>query len=176
MTEIKDNRIEQFLEALASQSATPGGGSAAAIIGAMGAALVSMVCNLTIGKKKYAEVEGDMKQVLAKADVDLVAKSRAPEVGVELRPQAEDWRFHADRGDDDRLGPVLDAVVLHLERQELHEVGAKTVGVDLHRAEQVDVARRARVGAQPVAQEQRALEYEAVTLRGSSGRCRKRCE
>ena len=46
-------------------SATPGGGSAAAIIGAMGAALVSMVCNLTIGKKKYAEVEGEMKDVLA---------------------------------------------------------------------------------------------------------------
>jgi methenyltetrahydrofolate cyclohydrolase len=68
MTEIKDNRIEQFLEALASQSATPGGGSAAAIIGAMGAALVSMVCNLTIGKKKYVEVEGEMKHVLAKAD------------------------------------------------------------------------------------------------------------
>jgi formiminotetrahydrofolate cyclodeaminase len=68
MTDIKDTEIEQFLEALASQSATPGGGSAAAIIGAMGAALVSMVCNLTIGKKKYAEVEGEMKDVLAKAE------------------------------------------------------------------------------------------------------------
>ena len=68
MADIKDAQIEQFLEALASQSATPGGGSAAAIIGAMGAALVSMVCNLTIGKKKYAEVESDMKNVLAEAD------------------------------------------------------------------------------------------------------------
>ncbi|HSD92568.1 MAG TPA: cyclodeaminase/cyclohydrolase family protein [Methyloceanibacter sp.] len=69
MTEpIKDNRIEEFLDALASQSATPGGGGAAAIIGAMGAALVSMVCNLTIGKKKYAEVETDMKDVLGKAE------------------------------------------------------------------------------------------------------------
>lgn len=64
----KDNRIEEFLDALASQAATPGGGGAAAIIGAMGAALVSMVCNLTIGKKKYAEVEADMKDVLAKAE------------------------------------------------------------------------------------------------------------
>jgi formiminotetrahydrofolate cyclodeaminase len=64
----KDNRIEEFLDALASQSATPGGGGAAAIIGAMGAALVSMVCNLTIGKKKYAEVEADMKDVLAQAE------------------------------------------------------------------------------------------------------------
>lgn len=68
MTAIKDTEIEQFLAALASQSATPGGGSAAAIIGAMGAALVSMVCNLTIGKKKYVEVEAEMKDVLAKAD------------------------------------------------------------------------------------------------------------
>ena len=53
---------------LASQSATPGGGSAAAIIGAMGAALVAMVCNLTIGKKKYAEVEGEMSDLLAKSE------------------------------------------------------------------------------------------------------------
>jgi formiminotetrahydrofolate cyclodeaminase len=68
MADIKDTEIEQFLAALASQSATPGGGSAAAIIGAMGAALVSMVCNLTIGKKKYAEVEGDMQDVLAKSE------------------------------------------------------------------------------------------------------------
>ena len=68
MADIKDTEIEQFLAALASHSATPGGGSAAAIIGAMGAALVSMVCNLTIGKKKYVEVEGEMKDVLAKAE------------------------------------------------------------------------------------------------------------
>ena len=57
-----------FSTTLASQNATPGGGSAAAIIGAMGAALVAMVCNLTIGKKKYAEVEGEMQRVLAKAE------------------------------------------------------------------------------------------------------------
>ncbi len=68
MAEIKNTEIEQFLVALASQSATPGGGSAAAIIGAMGAALVGMVCNLTIGKKKYAEVEGEMQDVLGKAE------------------------------------------------------------------------------------------------------------
>jgi formiminotetrahydrofolate cyclodeaminase len=66
--QIKDTAVQSFLETLASQAATPGGGSAAAIIGAMGAALVSMVCNLTIGKKKYAEVEDEMKQVLGKAE------------------------------------------------------------------------------------------------------------
>ena len=68
MAKFKDTAVEPFLDALASQSATPGGGSAAAIMGAMGAALVSMVCNLTIGKKKYAEVEGEMRNVLAKSE------------------------------------------------------------------------------------------------------------
>jgi len=65
---IKDASIEKFLDELASQNATPGGGSAAAIMGAKGAALVSMVCHLTIGKKKYADVEADMKAVLVKSE------------------------------------------------------------------------------------------------------------
>jgi formiminotetrahydrofolate cyclodeaminase len=68
MTQIKDTAIGPFLDQLASSGATPGGGSAAAIIGAMGAALVSMVCNLTIGKKKYADAEAEMKDVLAKTE------------------------------------------------------------------------------------------------------------
>ncbi|BBA32984.1 methenyl tetrahydrofolate cyclohydrolase [Methylocaldum marinum] len=65
---IKDKTIHHFLDDLASKSATPGGGSAAAIMGAMGAALVSMVCNLTIGKKNYESVEPEMKEILAKSE------------------------------------------------------------------------------------------------------------
>lgn len=65
---IKQSAIDTFLDDLASSSATPGGGSAAAIIGAMGAALASMVCNLTIGKKKYADVEEEMKALLSRAE------------------------------------------------------------------------------------------------------------
>lgn len=68
MSQIKDKPVTAFLDELASSAATPGGGSAAAIMGGMGAALVSMVCNLTIGKKAYVEVEGDMKDLLAKAE------------------------------------------------------------------------------------------------------------
>ena len=64
MSEIKDQTIEYFLNELASKSATPGGGSAAALMGAQGAALVSMVCNLTIGKPKFAEVEAELQTVL----------------------------------------------------------------------------------------------------------------
>jgi formiminotetrahydrofolate cyclodeaminase len=65
---IKDESIEEFLENLASKSSTPGGGSAAAVIGAMGAALVSMVANFTIGKKGYEEVSADMASVLERSD------------------------------------------------------------------------------------------------------------
>lgn len=65
---IEMSSIEKFLDDLASAAPTPGGGSAAAIMGAMGAALVAMVCNLTIGKKDYAGVETEMKAVLAEAE------------------------------------------------------------------------------------------------------------
>lgn len=65
---IKDQPVHQFLEELASKAPTPGGGGAAAVMGAMGAALVSMVCNLTIGKKNYEAVEADMKAALERAE------------------------------------------------------------------------------------------------------------
>ncbi|MBN2566438.1 MAG: cyclodeaminase/cyclohydrolase family protein [Candidatus Eisenbacteria bacterium] len=57
--------LEDFLGELASDSPTPGGGSVAALCGALGAALDSMVASLTVGKKKYADVEEEMKQNLA---------------------------------------------------------------------------------------------------------------
>ena len=65
---LKDNSIQGFLEELAGSSATPGGGSAAALAGAMGAGLVSMVCRLTIGKKRFADVEDEIRGVLEEAE------------------------------------------------------------------------------------------------------------
>jgi len=60
--------LSGFLDELASSSPAPGGGSVAALAGALGAALTSMVCNLTIGKKKYAGVEEDMKTILKESE------------------------------------------------------------------------------------------------------------
>jgi len=57
-----------FLDDLAAANPTPGGGSAAAHAGAMGAALVAMVARLTIGKKKYAAVEAQMIEILNQAE------------------------------------------------------------------------------------------------------------
>ena len=65
---LKDTSIELFLDDLASRNPTPSGGSAAAVMGAMGAALVSMVCNLTIGRTQYRDFEEELKSVLTKAE------------------------------------------------------------------------------------------------------------
>jgi glutamate formiminotransferase / formiminotetrahydrofolate cyclodeaminase len=59
---------ESFLDELANGTATPGGGSAAAFSAAAAAALVSMVARLTIGKKKYADIETQMEGILKRAE------------------------------------------------------------------------------------------------------------
>jgi methenyltetrahydrofolate cyclohydrolase len=63
-----NSSIVTFLDDLASERPTPGGGGAAAVCGAIGAALVSMVANLTIGKKNYEAVWEDLEAVNAKAE------------------------------------------------------------------------------------------------------------
>jgi methenyltetrahydrofolate cyclohydrolase len=65
---ITDRPVDTFLDDLASGAPTPGGGSAAAVMGAMGAALVSMVCNVTIGKKGHEAVEPEMKSVRTESE------------------------------------------------------------------------------------------------------------
>jgi formiminotetrahydrofolate cyclodeaminase len=66
---IKNKQLQELLEELAGASATPGGGAAAALAGAMGAALVSMVCTLTIGKPRFVDVEDELRGVLAEAEI-----------------------------------------------------------------------------------------------------------
>ena len=63
-----EKNIDKFLEALASSAPTPGGGGAAALCGALGIALGNMVGNLTLGKKKYADVQEDIAELNAKAE------------------------------------------------------------------------------------------------------------
>ena len=65
---IKDMTIQAFLDGLASKTSTPGGGGAAAVSGAMGAALISMVANFTIGKKGFEDVQDECKEMLAKSE------------------------------------------------------------------------------------------------------------
>lgn len=64
---MKNMTLVKFVDELASNSPVPGGGSVAAVSGALGAALSEMVANLTIGKKKYIESEEEMKELAGKA-------------------------------------------------------------------------------------------------------------
>jgi formiminotetrahydrofolate cyclodeaminase len=65
---LTEKPVTIFLDELASSAPAPGGGSVAALSGALGAALVSMVCNLTVGKEKYADVQEDIKALLEKSE------------------------------------------------------------------------------------------------------------
>lgn len=66
--EFRSVPIQTFLDELASSAPTPGGGAATALVGAMGAALVSMVCNLTIGRPRYSGVDAAMRDILARSE------------------------------------------------------------------------------------------------------------
>ncbi len=61
------NTCEEFVEVLASKAPVPGGGGASALVGAIGMALGNMVGSLTVGKKKYADVEADIIALKEKA-------------------------------------------------------------------------------------------------------------
>jgi formiminotetrahydrofolate cyclodeaminase len=65
---LKNERVWQFLDGLSDSTPTPGGGSASALSGAMGAALVSMVARLTIESDKYAAVRKEMKRILVASE------------------------------------------------------------------------------------------------------------
>jgi glutamate formiminotransferase/formiminotetrahydrofolate cyclodeaminase len=79
-TAMEEGGLPDFIEEVASSKPTPGGGSVAACVGALGAALGSMVGRLTIGRKKYAEVEEEMQKVLQQTEslkkelIDLIAR------------------------------------------------------------------------------------------------------
>ncbi len=60
--------LQQFIDALASSAPVPGGGGASALVGALGCALGGMVGSLTVGKKKYADVQEDILALKARSD------------------------------------------------------------------------------------------------------------
>lgn len=66
MTEnlLVERKITEFIDEVASKNPAPGGGSVAALSGALGASLVAMVCQLTVGKEKYKDVNEEIKKIL----------------------------------------------------------------------------------------------------------------
>jgi len=63
-----DKDVKEFTDVLASKAPVPGGGGASALVAAIGMALGNMVGSLTVGKKKYADVEDEVKQLMEQGD------------------------------------------------------------------------------------------------------------
>ena len=66
---MQDQKMDKFLDVLSSSAPVPGGGGASAYAGAIGTALGAMVANLTIGKKKYADVQEEIKRLEADSQI-----------------------------------------------------------------------------------------------------------
>ena len=94
----------EFVEVLASNAPVPGGGGAAALVGAIGTALGNMVGSLTVGKKKYAAVEAEIIALKEKCDglqKDLLDQVPADAVGFE--PLAKAYGIPKDNPDRDKI-------------------------------------------------------------------------
>lgn len=102
--EFTKRSCEEFVEVLASNAPVPGGGGAAALVGAIGTALGNMVGSLTVGKKKYADVEAEIVELKGRSDalqrrfLDLVAQD-----AVCFEPLSKAYGIPKDNPDRDRI-------------------------------------------------------------------------
>jgi len=64
----REGSVEEYLADAAAGKDAPGGGSVSALAGALGAAMSSMVCNFTVGREKFKDVEGRVKEILSAAE------------------------------------------------------------------------------------------------------------
>ena len=105
-----EKNVDKFLETLASSAPTPGGGGAAALCGAVGIALGNMVGNLTLGKKKYADVQEDIAALNQRAEelrADFVALIDADAEA--FKPLSEAYGIPKD---DPKRQEVMEAALL----------------------------------------------------------------
>ena len=101
----------KFVEVLASDAPAPGGGGAAALVGAIGTALGNMVGSLTVGKKKYADVQDEIIALKAKCDAlqtELLNQVEADEVN--FLPLAKAYGIPKDDPNRDKI--MEDATII----------------------------------------------------------------
>ena len=119
--DMTNESCRKFVEVLASNAPTPGGGGAAALVGAVGTALGNMVGSLTVGKKKYADVEEEILALKAKCDAlqtELLDQVAADAVGFEPLakaygiPKADAMAFGDGNNDLEMFGAVGTCVAM----------------------------------------------------------------
>ena len=114
----ENTKINEFTELLASPSSVPGGGGASALVGAIGIALGDMVGELTVGKKKYADVEEEMRDLMVKAqDLRVKLLECVEKDAVAFEPLSKAYGIPKDEpGRDETLEKCLkDAAAVPLE-------------------------------------------------------------
>lgn len=126
-----DQTCGAFLDALASKAPTPGGGGASALAGALGAALCTMVGNYTVGKKKYADVEEDVKALMAKAE-DIRARLLA-QVDADAAAFEPLSRAYAIPKDDPTRGKVMEQCLRDAAAAPMEILRLCCQAIDLHR-------------------------------------------
>ena len=114
MGSINNLTIDEYLARLASRSATPGGGAAAALTSAQGAALIMMVANLTIGKPAYAEFEELNKEVLGEAEVLLKSLTEGADNDADAFGKVS-AAYALPKDDENRAAEIASASVLAAE-------------------------------------------------------------
>lgn len=126
-----DQTCGAFLDALASKAPTPGGGGASALVGALGAALCTMVGNYTVGKKKYADVEEDVKALMAKAE-DIRARLLA-QVDADAAAFEPLSKAYAIPKDDPTRGEVMEQCLRDAAAAPMEILRLCCQAIDLHR-------------------------------------------
>ncbi len=110
MTDYTQKTCREFVSVLASSRPAPGGGGAAALVGAIGTALGHMVASLTVGKKKYADIEEELNALIAKCrELEDELMDQVPADEADFMPLAEAYAMPKD---DPRREEVMEAATL----------------------------------------------------------------
>ena len=126
-----EQTCQGFLDALASKAPVPGGGGASALVGALGAALCTMVGNYTVGKKKYADVEEDVKALMARAE-DIRARLLAL-VDADAEAFEPLSKAYAIPKDDPSRGAVMEKCLQDAAATPMEILRLSCEAIDLHR-------------------------------------------
>lgn len=128
---LSEQSIPEFAALLAAKTPVPGGGGASALVGALGAALCSMVANYTVGKQKYAAVEEDVQAILAEAEElrqTLLALVDADAAAFEPLSRA-----YAIPRDDPTRGEVMEACLRQAAEPPMELLRLSCRAIELHR-------------------------------------------
>ena len=128
---LEEMTLAQFAEQLAAKTPVPGGGGASALMGALGAALGSMVANYTVGKRKYAAVEEEVQDILARMEelrkklLELVEEDAAA-----FEPLS---RAYAIPKDDPKREEVMEACLRAAAQPPMELLRLSCRAIELHR-------------------------------------------